>query len=121
LLDLADLQLLATAEEEAGRSAEEVAVLRRSVDSQSSLRAAAEARAAEEHRQRVDLEHRVGELEEAAAEQALVAGARDADLEQLRKDLDRANADRLALAEEKARLEVRLVEWWGGGVKCEVR
>lgn len=97
-----------------------MAVLRRSVDSQSSLRAAAEARAAEEHRQRVDLAHRVGELEEAAAEQALIAGARDADLEQLRKELERSNADRLALAEEKARLEVCVVVRWCGGKTCEV-
>ena len=47
------LQLLAAAEEESSRHAEEAALMRRSVDTLAGLRAAAEARLAEEYRQRV--------------------------------------------------------------------
>lgn len=105
------LQLLASAEDESTRHAEEAAALRRAVDSQSSLRIAAEARAAEEHRQRVDLQHRVEELQDAAEEHAATAAAQEAELVQLRGDLERTRAEGLALAEDKARLEVRLPCW----------
>lgn len=100
-------QVLASAEEEAAKHGDEAAVLRRAVDSQSALRAAAENRGAEEHRQRVDLQHRVDELEATAAVAAAQAEAREGELAGLRRDLGHARSDGLALAEEKARLEVR--------------
>ncbi|KAL4458548.1 hypothetical protein ABPG75_013413 [Micractinium tetrahymenae] len=99
-------QLLATAEEEVTKHSDEAALLRKAIDSQSSLRAAAEGRAAEEHRRRMDLEHRVEELEAAAAQQAAAAAAQEAELAQTRADLQRSRAEGLALAEDKARLEV---------------
>lgn len=116
-------QLLATAEEEVTRHSSEAALLRKAVDSQSSLRASAEGRAAEEHRRRLDLEHRVEELEAAAAEHAAVAGAQEAELVQTRAELQRSRAEALALAEDKARLEVGAVHTREGPCQqaCELR
>lgn len=104
------LQLLATAEDERARHAEEAALLSRAQEAQAALREAAEVRAAEELRLRLDVAHRNEELEEAAAEAAGVAAALGAQLAQLQGDLQRAQAEGLALAQDKARLEVR-----GGG------
>lgn len=101
------LQLLATAEEETGRHAEEAALLHRAHEAQAVQAAAAEERAANLLRQRLDLQHRVEELEAAGAERAGVAAAQEAELVQLRGDLARARTEGLALAEDKARLEVR--------------
>ena len=100
------LQLLAAAEEESSRHAEEAALMRRSVDTLAGLRAAAEARLAEEYRQRLDLEQARVELAAASREQAEVVASQDAELAQLRGELARARAEGLALAEDKARLEV---------------
>ena len=80
--------------------------MRRSVDAQSALRAAAEARLAEESRQRLDLEQAREELAATSGEQAAVVASQDAELAQLRGELARARAAGLALAEDKARLEV---------------
>ena len=55
----------------------------------------------------MDLQHRVEELEAADAEWAGVMAAQEAELAQLRGELARARAEGLALAEDKARLEVR--------------
>lgn len=101
------LQLLATAEEETSRHAEEAALLHRAHEAQAAQAAAAEERAADLLRQRLDLQHRVEELEAAGAERAGVAAAQEAELVQLRGDLAWARAEGLALAEDKARLEVR--------------
>lgn len=107
------LQLLATAEEETARHAEEAALLHRAHEAQAVQATAAEERAAELLRQRLELQHRVEELEAAGAEQAGVVAAQGAELVQLRSDLARARAEGLALAEEKARLEVRQAEGVG--------
>ena len=68
----------------------------------------------------MDLQHRVEELEAAAAERAGVLAAQDAELTQLRGDLAHARAEGLALAEDKARLEVRgcRAGQMGGGGGC---
>jgi hypothetical protein len=106
LLCPCSLQLLASAEEEASRHAEEAALMRRSVDAKSALRAAAEARLAEESRQRLDLEQAREELAATSGEQAAVVASQDAELAQLRGELARARAEGLSLAEDKALLEV---------------
>ncbi|PRW59673.1 early endosome antigen 1 isoform X2 [Chlorella sorokiniana] len=99
-------QLLAAAEEETARHAEEAALLHRAHEAQAAQAAAAEERAAEQLRQRLDLQHRVEELETAAAERAGVMAAQEAELAQLRGDLARAQTEGRALTEDKARLEV---------------
>lgn len=98
---------LATAEEEAGRHAEEIALLRHAQETQCAQRAEAEERAAEELRARLDLAHKVKELEGAAAEREGVLARHEQALAQLQGDLQWTRAEGVALAQDKARLEVR--------------
>ena len=100
------MQLLASAEEETSRHAEQAALLRRGMETQSGLRATAEARLAEEQRRRMELEAEQEELAATSQEQASVLATQAAELERLRAEVQRSRAEALALAEDKARLQV---------------
>ncbi len=102
------LQLLATADDETSRHSEKAAILRQQLATQTTQRAAAEGRLAEEQRQRMGLEAEQEELVAASKEQAAVVAAQAAELVQLKAELQRSRAEGRALAEDKARLEVSL-------------
>ena len=102
------VQLLASADDETSRHAEQAAMLRRALDSQSLLRATAEGRLADEQRRRMEVEAEQEELVATSQEQAAAVSAQAAELAQLRAELQRCRAEGRALAEDRARLEVGL-------------
>ena len=100
------LQLLAAAEEDMGQQADELALLRRSVDAQSRQLSTAEGRLAEEQRRRLELEREREVMVAASAEQAVIASSQSTELALARADLQRTREKSQALAEGNARLEV---------------